>query len=103
STRPLMLVTYIGYFDREQELLFFPYYIDRGVRPESITNIKGRPWDSTRPTEWVIENGALLSGTPVHIGGKVQSPGAEEDLNQSFLGVPFTYRGERHGVVSVQS
>ena len=36
-------------------------------------------------------------------GLKVQSPGAEKDLNESFLGVPLYLNGKPWGAVSVQS
>ncbi len=36
-------------------------------------------------------------------GLKVQSPGAEKDLNESFLGVPLYLNGKSWGAVSVQS
>jgi GAF domain-containing protein len=98
--------TYIGYWAPEKERLFFPYYSDRGIRPPNLPDAKlGRPWNSARPTERVIEKGAPLvySTAEGMAAGLVQSPGAEEDLNQSFLGVPFSYQGQRHGVVSIQS
>jgi GAF domain-containing protein/CheY-like chemotaxis protein len=103
--------TYIGYFDDEKQLVFFPYYMDRGQVPDVLKQGRTRPWDGRRPTEKVIEKGsaqiwgsmadaeAALGGLP----GLVVSPGSSADLNESFLGVPFSYRGKRHGVVSVQS
>ncbi|MEO7743635.1 MAG: GAF domain-containing protein [Usitatibacter sp.] len=101
--------TYIAYCDDEKRHLSVPYYIDGGRRPEGLKRL--RDWNSARPTERIIEQGApllfrntveaarFLSGLP----GLVTSPGASADLNQSFLGVPFSYHGKRHGVVSVQS
>src|SRR5205814_5855566 len=55
--------TYIGYWHPEAKTLYFPYYSDRGVRPESLPDAKiGRPWDSERPTDKVIERGPPLVG-----------------------------------------
>ncbi len=100
--------TYIGYADEAREHVYFPYYVDRGERPNLSP---GRAWNAKRPTERIIEQDAPLlwgsvaeevaasGGRP----GQVASPGGSADLNQSFLGVPFSYRGKRHGVVSVQS
>jgi GAF domain-containing protein len=101
--------TYIGYADDARERVAFPYYVDRGVVPPGLR--EGRAWDARRPTERIIEQGTPLlwgsideevrssGGRP----GQVASPGASADLNRSFLGVPFSYRGRQHGVVSVQS
>ncbi|MFN2195713.1 MAG: GAF domain-containing protein, partial [Anaerolineales bacterium] len=93
---------FIAFHDRENELIDARYYVDKGVR---------QPF--TRPygigfAEISIETGEpLLFGTSEaskeYGAFSVPSPGSEEDLNQSVVGVPIYSSGEAIGAVSVQS
>jgi PAS domain S-box-containing protein len=95
--------TFIAFHDRDQDLIFSPYYNDRGAQQSSVTRKFG-----TGLAERVI-----LSGEPLildtaedmrAVGSyEIASPGSDKDLNESFLGVPIYREGNPIGVTSVQS
>ena len=95
--------TFIAFHDRENNRIVAPYYNDHGDR----TGTSGRPY-GTGLAEVVIESGApLILNTSEEMAAagavNIASPGSEQDLNQSFLGVPIFREGEVIGVTSVQS
>ena len=95
--------TFIAFHDRENNRIVAPYYNDHGDR----TGTSGRPY-GTGLAEVVIESGApLILNTTEEMATagavNIASPGSEQDLNQSFLGVPIFREGEVIGVTSVQS
>jgi len=96
---------FIGYDDIENDVLVFPYYVDRGAtlpgvrsRRRSLRGLAGAIIDSGKP---------LLTGTreeaEAHGNIPVASPGTTKDQNQSFLGVPIFRNSKAYGAVSVQS
>ncbi|HUL94820.1 MAG TPA: GAF domain-containing protein [Usitatibacter sp.] len=100
--------TYIGYHETSDNTVVFPYYVDAGETPDLLKELRRhRPYGQGL-TEVMIESGKpLLLGTAeesARLGSfLVSSPGAQEDLNQSFLGVPLFRMGKAYGCVSVQS
>ncbi|HXN15027.1 MAG TPA: GAF domain-containing protein, partial [Usitatibacter sp.] len=100
--------TFIAYHDVENNMIAASYYVDRGVTPAFIKGARrGRPYGKGL-AETIIESGKpLLMGTSAqqdsHGAFHIASPGAKEDLNQSFLGVPIFRDGKPYGAVSVQS
>ena len=97
--------TFIRYRDEETNTLLSPYYIDRGSRPRSVAP---HPYDGTGLTGKIIETGkplllVTMEEQRAHGGRAVASPGADADLNNTFLGVPIFRRGKAYGAVSVQS
>ena len=100
--------TFIRYLDAQSNMVVSPYYIDRGVTPQSVLETNRiRPYGPSF-TRMIIESGRpLLLATmeeQLAIGGfKVPSPGSKDDHNETFLGVPILRDGKAYGVVSVQS
>ena len=95
--------TFIAYHDVENQQILAPYYNDHGDR----SGTAGRPYGKGL-AEIVIESGAPLilnTAEEMNAAGAVSiaSPGSQEDLNQSFLGVPILREGKVIGVTSVQS
>ncbi len=94
--------TFIVFRDERRNLLLANYYADRTLR-RSFT----RPY-GTGIAETIIDSGQpLLLGNALehqkYGAHHVSSPGANEDLNQSVLGVPIFRNGNAWGAVSVQS
>ncbi len=94
--------TYIAFHDLQKNLIYAPYYKDRGAKL-----FKNRPYEKGL-YETVIETGKpLLLGTGAEMekyaAFQISSPGSDKDLNQSFLGVQIIMEGKASGVVSVQS
>ncbi|MGD8634324.1 MAG: GAF domain-containing protein, partial [Anaerolineales bacterium] len=95
--------TFIAFHDRDQDLIFSPYYNDRGARQSSVSRKFG-----TGLAERVILSGEPLildSAEEMRAVGSyaIASPGSDKDLNESFLGVPIYREGNPIGVTSVQS
>jgi PAS domain S-box-containing protein len=94
--------TYIAQYNAETQHFHFPYYIDKGQRLGGGTLRLGRGltsavFNARRP---------LLAGTQEeqgrHGGVTDAYQSADEDLNQTYLGVPILIGGEVRGVISVQ-
>src|SRR5689334_3481413 len=93
--------TFIAFKDKEKNLLVCPYYSDQSLKQTLI-----RPYGDGL-AEVIIESGKpLLLGTEEeqeqYSVFHIPSPGAESDLNQSFLGVPI-FINSTTGVLNVQS
>ena len=94
--------TFIAFHDSERNLITVVYYADREKRyPFS------RPY-SAGLYEVIIESGKPLllnTAQEQEAAGAfhVASPDSDEDLNQSFLGVPIFRDGKTIGATSVQS
>jgi len=94
--------TFIAFHDENKENVIFPYYADKDAKQSA-----------TRPYGDGLYETVVESSKPLLIGSQDQasysasrpvvSPGAEEDLNQSFIGVPIFKDGRAIGVTSVQS
>ena len=98
--------TYIGIHDVPANEIAFPYYVDRGETPGTVVALNRRRPYGKGLTERIIDSGKplLFRGIEEQAGGfVVVSPGAKEDLNQSFVGVPIFRAGKASGAVSVQS
>ncbi|HEY2627530.1 MAG TPA: GAF domain-containing protein, partial [Usitatibacter sp.] len=100
--------TYIAYHDVAEGAVVLPYYVDAGETPGLVKALRrSRPYGKGL-TEIMIESGKpLLLGTAVEsesLGSfVVSSPGAQKDMNESFLGVPLFRQSRAYGAVSVQS
>ncbi|MFA9402598.1 MAG: GAF domain-containing protein [Anaerolineales bacterium] len=95
--------TFIAFHDVENNRIIAPYYTDKGER--SLGG--GRPYGQGL-AEVIIESGErLLLSTSQEMNDagafNVASPGSDQDLNQSFLGVPIFRNGRTVGATSVQS
>lgn len=94
--------TFIAFKDDAGNMLHVHYYADRVLRRSF-----SRPY-RTGIAEAIIDSGhpLLLRNEleqQAHGALHVVSPGAEKDLNQSVLGVPFFRDGKACGAVTVQS
>ena len=100
--------TYIGYHELSNNTIVFPYYVDRGETPDLLKQLRRhRPYGQGL-TEVMIESAKpLLLNTPEEAQALgsflVSSPGAQKDMNQSFLGIPLFRQGKAYGAMSVQS
>jgi PAS domain S-box-containing protein len=95
--------TFIAFHDVENNMIVAPYYTDKGER--SLGG--GRPYGQGL-AEVIIESGERLilsTSQEMNDAGafNVASPGSDQDLNQSFLGVPIFRNGKTVGATSVQS
>ena len=95
--------TFIAFHDVEREMIVAPYYTDAGHRNVLIE----RPYGHGL-AEVIIESGEpLILNTAEEMEAtgsySVTSPGADKDLNESFLGVPIYRNGKTIGATSVQS
>ncbi|MDH4114102.1 MAG: GAF domain-containing protein, partial [Burkholderiaceae bacterium] len=102
--------TFIIYLDELRTEFLVPYFVDRGQTPQSVIDAGRRlPYGEPRGlAEAIVETGrGLVLGTreeQIAAGAQLMSsPGADVDLNESFLGVPLLRDGRPWGVVSVQS
>jgi signal transduction histidine kinase/DNA-binding response OmpR family regulator/nitrate/nitrite-specific signal transduction histidine kinase len=94
--------TFIAFHDAERSLITVVYYADREKR-----------YSFSRPYSAGLYEVVIESSKPLRLGTrdearsyavhKVTSPGSQQDLNESFLGVPLTVRLQVAGVLSVQS
>src|SRR6185503_3488190 len=96
--------TYINTYDHERQLVHSQYYVDNGQR---IIRTAPLPFGEGLYT-WVIRTRKpLLLGTTRELFQfgvtPAASPDSEQDLNQSYLGVPILLGDEVTGVVSVQA
>ncbi len=94
--------TYIAVYDKERDLLLWPYYMEQGqltaIDPEPPAGLTGQILATRRPM--AIRDVSHLPQLEVRFE---DSPGVAEDLNRSFLGVPVFTRDEVSAVISVQS
>jgi len=93
---------FIAYHDPAQQLLHMPYYRDK----ESPNSNGSRPYGKGL-AEIIIESGQpLILNTSEEMTDAgaftVASPGSDQDLNESFLGVPLFRSGRPIGAVSIQ-
>ncbi|MBN1453428.1 MAG: GAF domain-containing protein [Anaerolineales bacterium] len=96
--------TYIGVYDRENQLVHPKYAVDRGYRltfAEPFQMGKGYYTHVIRSCKSLLigtnEEGSKLGGIPT------PRPDTGKDLNESYLGVPLQIGDEVKGVVAVQS
>ena len=96
--------TFISLYDRQTNLIHFPYYVERGHRHAEVLS---RPHGIGLTSRVIESRQPLVLGTNQEqsaLGGiDVASPGTEKDLNESWLGVPILTGDEVTGVISVQS
>jgi PAS domain S-box-containing protein len=94
--------TYICLYNPQDQLLQFPYYIERGHRHH-----KQLKFGEGLTSHIITTRQPLLlnSDSDMRAYGVVyqQSPDATQDRNQTYLGVPFFIGSEVRGVVSVQN
>jgi GAF domain-containing protein len=94
--------TFIAFHDENRKNVIVPYYADKGAK-QSFT----RPY-GLGLYEPVVESGKpLLFGTDDESRKfgqyRIKSPDAEQDLNESFMGVPIFKDGRAIGATSIQS
>jgi GAF domain-containing protein/CheY-like chemotaxis protein len=96
--------TYINTYDREQQAVYSQYYVDKGQR---IVRTDPLPLGEGLYTRVIQTRQSILAGTgqeQLELGATSESsPESEQDLNQSYLGVPILLNDQVTGVVSVQS
>ncbi|HEY9527041.1 MAG TPA: GAF domain-containing protein, partial [Anaerolineales bacterium] len=96
--------TYINTYDSEQQAVYSQYYVDKGQR---IVRTDPLPLGEGLYTRVIQTRQPILAGTrqeQLELGAKPESsPDSEQDLNQSYLGVPILQNDKVTGVVSVQS
>jgi GAF domain-containing protein/CheY-like chemotaxis protein len=96
--------TYIGLYDRENQLVHPQYAVDRGHR---LTFAEPFPMGKGYYTHVIRSRKPLLVGTndeESKLGGiPTPRPDTGKDLNESYLGVPLLVGDEVKGVVAVQS
>lgn len=95
--------TYIALFDPVSQIIHFPYYHEKGTRQAIAPYQIGHSLTS----QIIRSRQGLVFGTHAdqlgHGGVALASPGDEEDLNESYLGVPVFTGEQVTGVVSIQS
>ncbi|HEU5092927.1 MAG TPA: GAF domain-containing protein, partial [Nitrospira sp.] len=96
--------TYINTYNSDEQAVYSQYYVDKGQR---IVRTDPLPFGEGLYTRVIQTRQPLLAGTrqeQIELGVTVaSSPGSDQDLNQSYLGVPILLNDQVTGVVSVQS
>ena len=96
--------TYINTYDKVEQAVYSQYYVDQGQR---IVRAEPLPFGEGLYTRVIQTRQPVLAGTrqeQLELGITLaSSPHSEEDLNQSYLGVPILLDNEVTGVVSVQT
>ncbi|MGZ9233879.1 MAG: GAF domain-containing protein, partial [Anaerolineales bacterium] len=96
--------TYINTYDQAAQLVYSQYYADKGQR---ILRTAPLPFGEGLYTRVIQTRQPLLLGTrqeQLELGRtEAPSPDSEQDLNQSYLGVPILLDNEVTGVISVQA
>ncbi|HXQ39236.1 MAG TPA: GAF domain-containing protein, partial [Anaerolineales bacterium] len=96
--------TYINTYDKKEQSIYSQYYVDRGQR---IVRTEPLPFGEGLYTQVIQTCQPVLAGTTeeqLELGVKpASSPDSEQDLNQSYLGVPILLGDEVTGVLSIQS
>ncbi|HUF82878.1 MAG TPA: GAF domain-containing protein, partial [Burkholderiales bacterium] len=103
--------TYIALLDASTGTIFAPYYIDRGVRPDTL--LTPTPAGAPKYTGAGLSGAVIEAGKPLllctmeeqvaHGGIPVPSKTGVADQNETFMGVPILRDGRACGLVSVQS
>jgi PAS domain S-box-containing protein len=95
--------TYIDLYDRQTNLIHCLYFVERGHRRELEPISLGKTLSSTV----ITTKQPLLLGTAQQAAAftrfEVSSPDTEQDLNESYLGVPILIGDDLVGAVVVQS
>jgi GAF domain-containing protein/CheY-like chemotaxis protein len=90
----------IGVIDREQELVHFPYWIERGVRfpdePMPLVGPRRRVTETRRP---IVVNRDMRARM-IELGQDLSLPG---EVPQSALWAPLVVGDETRGVISLQN
>jgi PAS domain S-box-containing protein len=94
---------FIAFHNLEEQTLDAPYYRDKESPNVAVSRSYGQGL-----AEKIIDSGApLLFNTSDEMNAagayQIASPGSDQDLNQSFLGVPIFREGRAVGATSVQS
>ena len=96
--------TYINTYDRAKQLVYSQYYVDQGQR---TVRTEPLPFGEGLYSHIIQTRQPVLAGTrqeQIELGVMFgSSPNSDQDLNQSYLGVPILLGNEVTGVVSVQS
>ena len=96
--------TYINTYDKLAQSVHSQYYVDKGQR---IIRTAPLPFGEGLYTQVIRTRKPLLLGTTLELFQfgvtPAASPDSEQDLNQSYLGVPILLGDEVTGVVSVQA
>ncbi|HEY3476582.1 MAG TPA: GAF domain-containing protein, partial [Anaerolineales bacterium] len=95
--------TYITMYNPEEEHVTSVYYVEKGQH----TDIEPLPFGRGLYTPVIRSRQPVLANTheeQAKLGAiSIPSPDTEQDLNETFLGVPILIGGEAKGVVSIQS
>ncbi|HEU4744798.1 MAG TPA: GAF domain-containing protein, partial [Anaerolineales bacterium] len=96
--------TYINTYNSDEQAVYSQYYVDKGER---IVRTDPLPFGEGLYSRVIQTRQPILAGTSqeqMELGVLfAQSPESEQDLNQSYLGVPILLNDRVTGVVSVQS
>ncbi|HSL45431.1 MAG TPA: GAF domain-containing protein [Anaerolineales bacterium] len=96
--------TYINTYNPVEQAVYSQYYADQGQR---ITRTEPLPFGEGLYTRVIQTRQPVLAGTrqeQIDLGVTLAfSPGSEQDLNESYLGVPILLGDEATGVISVQA
>ncbi|HJS20656.1 MAG TPA: GAF domain-containing protein, partial [Anaerolineales bacterium] len=96
--------TYINTYEKAEQLVYSQYYVDKGHR---IVRDAALPFGEGLYSRVIQTRQPILVGTrqgQVDLGVTLAaSPDSEQDLNESYLGVPILLGNEVTGVVSVQA
>ncbi|MGZ9166274.1 MAG: GAF domain-containing protein, partial [Anaerolineales bacterium] len=100
--------TYIGIYYPDKEVMISQYYVERGqIGSHLHLNFEPFPMGKGLYTHVIRSRQPLLLGTVAeqkrHNAIEIPSPDSEEDLNETYLGVPIMLGEDVKGVVSVQS
>ncbi|MDQ2693483.1 MAG: GAF domain-containing protein [Chloroflexota bacterium] len=96
--------TYINTYDPAKQTVYSQYYADKGQR---MIRTEPLPLGEGLYTKVIQTRNPVITGTrdqQLQLGvTPASSPNTEQDLNQSYLGVPILLGNQVTGVVSVQS
>ena len=100
--------TYIGTYHPESEVVISRYYVESGQSARHAhLAFDPFPMGKGLYTHVIRSRQPLLIGTNAEARAydpvDIPSPGSEEDLNETYLGVPIMLGEEVKGIVSVQS
>jgi GAF domain-containing protein/DNA-binding response OmpR family regulator len=100
--------TYIGIYRPEDEVVISQYYVEKGQH-DRHRHISFDPFPMGRGlyTPVIRSRQPLLIGTTAEQKAygtiEIPSPGSEEDLNETYLGVPIMLGAEPKGIIAIQS
>ncbi len=100
--------TYIGIYHPDKEVVISRYYMESGQsNPHAHLAFDPFPLGKGLYTHVIRSRQPLLIGTNAEAKAydpfDIPSPGSEEDLNETYLGVPIMLGEDVKGIVSVQS